>query len=568
MNSLIRLARIAFLAIVAASISSCGGDGGGDEPSHPPSISNLTYSPATAYQIAGGSVAITGSVDFTDAGGDVVSLRLVTSGGDDLTVPTPTLSGVTSGTATGTLAVSVDKVGQYTFEMWLVDGRGSLSNRLSGTFEVLPAEPSVHPPSITSLRYSPASAVQTAGGTATINAEVDFSDAGGDVAFVHVVSSAGTDLTIPASNLTGVKSGTATASFTLPIDTAGSITFEVWLTDGRGSDSNRLSGTFQVLPRDTTGTWEKLGVSPPNKLYGIAWNGSRYVAVGANGTVMSSSNLTTWTVHDTGVTHTLRSVASSAARFVAVGENAVGQAIVLASADGTTWSVQYTLGACQATSCVTPTQLSKVIWTGTQFVAVGQELVGTGTPRVYVLVLTSPDGLTWTQRADKVMDLGLLDYIPSFRHVTSVAWSGGVYAVLALDSTSFDPIVWVSANAEQWSQSAPLPSEAVWGAPLFDVTWGNGRFVAVGITGWGGGAPVFVSTEGINWLVDSTITDLPEMNAITAGVNEYVAVGDTHRQRSPDGLLWTATPMTDCGNGVLWDGTRYVAVGAAICRSQ
>ena len=572
MKTLLHLARIAFLAIVAAAISSCGSDSGSDEPSHPPSISNLAYSPSTAYQVSGGTVAINGAVDFTDAGGDVVSLRLVTSSGEDLTVPTPALSGVTSGTATGTLIVSVDKVGQYTFEVWLVDGRGSVSNRLGGTFEVLPAEPTVHPPSITSLRYSPASALQSAGGAAAISAEVDFSDAGGDVASFRVVSSAGTDLTIPTSNLSGVKTGTATASFALPIDTAGAITFEVWVTDGRGSDSNRLSGTFQVLPQDTTGAWEKLGVSPPNRLYGIAWNGSRYVVVGANGTVMSSTNLTDWSVHATGVNHTLRSVASSATRFVAVGENAVGQAIVLASADGTTWSVEHTLGACQATSCGTPSQLSKVIWTGTQFVAVGQELVGTGTLRVYVLVLTSPDGLTWTQRADKAMDLGLLEYIPSYRHVTSVAWSGTVYALLAADAESgfgvAGPLVWVSPDGDQWTQSSPLPNDAVTNSPLRDITWGNGRFVAVGVAGMSGGAPAFVSADGVDWQVDATVTDLPAMNAVTTGANEYLAVGDDHRQLSSDGLLWTATPMTDCGNGIVWDGSRYVAVGAAICRSQ
>lgn len=564
MRTLTRLARIALQAIAAAAIVSCGG---GDS-AHPPTISNLGYSPSTAYQVAGGTVAITGAVDFTDAGGDVVSLQLVSSGGADLTVPTPALSGITSGTATGTFIVPVDAVGTSTFEIWAKDSRGSLSNRVTGTFEVLPAEPTVHPPSITNLRYLPASALQSEGGTVTISSEVDFTDAGGDIAYVRVVSSAGTDLTVPTLNLNGLQTGTATASFTLPLATVGTISFETWLTDGRGRDSNRLSGAFQVLPKDTTGTWEKLGVSPPNKLYGISWNGVRYVAVGANGTVMSSSNLTTWAVHATGVTHTLRSVASSATRFVAVGENAVGQAIVLASGDGTTWSVQHTAGACQASSCGAPSQLSKVIWTGTQFVAVGQELVGAGTPRVYVLVLTSPDGLTWTKRADKAVDLGSLYFLPWVRHVTSAAWSGSVYAVLALDSTTLDPTVWVSADAEQWTQSAPLPSEAVWSEPLFDITWGNGRFVAVGDSGWGGGAPAFVSTDGVNWMVDSTITDLPAMHAITTGVNEYVAVGDTHRQRSSDGLLWTATPMTDCGNGILWDGTRYVAVGAAICRSQ
>jgi hypothetical protein len=124
------------------------------------------------------------------------------------------------------------------------------------------------------------------------------------------------------------------------------------------------------------------------------------------------------------------------------------------------------------------------------------------------------------------------------------------------------------AGREPMDTQRPAPTRTVANAPLSDITRGSARFVAVGGAGWGGGAPAFVSTDGVNWQVDSTITDLPAMNAVTTGANEYLAGGDTHRERSSDGLLWSATPMTDCGNGILWDGTRYVAVGAAICRSQ
>jgi hypothetical protein len=36
---------------------------------------------------------------------------------------------------------------------------------------------------------------------------------------------------------------------------------------------------------------------------------------------------------------------------------------------------------------------------------------------------------------------------------------------------------------------------------------------------------------------------------------------------SGDGLTWVTTPMVNCGNGVVWDGARHVAVGQAVCKS-
>jgi hypothetical protein len=291
MKTLVHLAKIAFLAIVATAISSCGGDGNGDEPSHPPSISNLAYSPSTAYQVSNGTVAITGSVEFTDAGGDVVSLRLVTSSGEDLTVPTSALSGVTSGTATGTLVVSVDKVGQYTFEVWLVDGRGSVSNRLSGTFEVLPATPTA---AISSLRYTPTSALSSPNGTVPLNVTVDVTDPSNwNAYFLRLISAAGVDLTIPISALIDITKGTAAGTFDVPVDKVGMYGFDVWLTDGQGGESNRLSGTFQVIAAadgvyDTWRAWINISAGT------IAMSFSSAGTVGGVSATASGTLITSW----------------------------------------------------------------------------------------------------------------------------------------------------------------------------------------------------------------------------------------------------------------------------------
>ena len=292
MKTINSIIRGCLLLVAAAALASCGGGGGG-ESDHPPSIFNLTYAPAITLQVPGGTISINGTVDFTDLGGDVASLRMVSSAGADLTVPISNLSGMTAGTVQGTFVVSADKVGKYTFEIWMTDSRGSISNRLAGAFEVLPAEPTVHPPSISRLRYSPASALPGPNGTVTINAAVDITDVSGGTYYFRMVSSFGADLTVPNSALIDITTGTAAATFNVPVDNVGVFTFEVWLTDGRGNGSNRLSGTFEVLPPadgvyDTWQAWMHISAGT------VAMSYSRAGTVGGLSATASGTLLTSW----------------------------------------------------------------------------------------------------------------------------------------------------------------------------------------------------------------------------------------------------------------------------------
>ena len=411
-----------------------------------------------------------------------------------------------------------------------------------------------HPPSISNLQYAPATALQATGGTATLSGTFDFVDAGGDVASLRIVGG-GVDLTIPAPALNGLKSGTGRGSFVVSVDQVGRYPFELWAVDGHGSASNRLAGMFEVLPDDTATSWTRLDVSPPALLYGVAFNGRRYVAVGAQGTVMTSTDLAGWAVASAGVDHTLRSVAASPSRFVAVGDDSRGEAIVVSSADGAAWSVQYRAGGLAPV-----TRLNKVIWAGTQFVAVGQEIPLSVSPMwvPYAVILTSPDGVDWTQRARLQITLG--DWAPSECAMSSVAWSGSQLVAVGIYRSS---AAWTSIDAETWTRT-DMPGAPAFKHVLRDVAWSNGRFVAVG---WGGAPAVFTSTDGLAWQANAGAEPLPAMNAVTAGASRFVAISNTHRQTSADGLAWTLQPSPDCGNGLLWDGRRYVSVGVSICRS-
>lgn len=546
----------------------------GPTPDHAPLISSLSYSPTVATQAASGTVSVSATVAFADTGGDVSAMRIVSNAGTDLTVPMSALSGLKNGTSAAAFVVPLDTAGEISFEVWLVDGRGSSSNRLSGSVDVVAGGPApVHTPLISGLSYSPSTASQSAGGTIAVNATVAFSDTGGDVSAMRIMSSAGTALTVPMPSLSGIQNGTGATTFTLPADQVGKISFVIWLEDGLGSASNQLAGVVDVVASVPTDTWVKLPATPPAALFGVTWDGRRYVAVGGGGTVMTAADLNGWTVQTSGVGHTLRSVAASPARLVAVGDDSGGEAVVITSTDGSTWSVAHRAGACLGGSCTLPSQLSKVIWAGTQFVAVGQErIVSTG--KLYGLILTSPDGTTWTQRAPKAIELGESEF-PNERDMTSVAWSGSRFVAIGL-GTGLDPAVWVSTDAETWTAGSIPPEPAVALFPWSDVTWGNGRFVAVGAApGWfppgsfppGAHTPVFTSTDGVTWQASSSSILLPPMRAVTAGANEYLAVGDANREFSANGIDWTVTTASGCGNAVLWDGLHYVAVGQSICRS-
>lgn len=539
-----------------------------DVTPHPPVISNLHYSPATAIQSAGGTAQVVATVDFADTAGDVASLRLTSTAGADMTVPLPAMSGVTRGTASATVVVAVDTVGKYAFDVWLVDGKGAASNHLTGGFEVLAQAPVRDPPAISNLRYSPTSAFQVAGGTAAIDLSVDFSDAGANVTSVRMLTSAGADLTVPVTSGGGMKSGVAAAKFVVSTASLGRFTFSVWLLDGKGDSSNGLSGAFEVLPVAGTGTWTKVAATPPAELLGVGWNGRLYAAVGRSGTAMTSTDLASWTVQSTGVTHTLRSVALSASGIVAVGDNPAGESVVLASTDGRTWLKTYqSTTDCAGGACPSVSQLSKVIWTGTQFVAVGMEQLA-GAKMFHALVLTSPDGAAWTKRAAQAIPLSDEYYGPQTRYLTSIAWSGSRFVMSAVD-VNWDPLVWTSTDLLAWSESRDFTNDVVWAMPFVDLAWGSGRFVALDGSGASGGAPVFASVDGLHWGVDLNTADLPEMRAVAAKDGEFLAVGDSYKETSTDGSTWTVSShLTGCGNGVVWDGSRYVSVGTSICRSQ
>lgn len=158
-----------FCVIVPLSVfltAGCGGGGGDSAPassttadppattqpaSHPPSISNLQYTPQTAVHNASEAVqVITGSVSFTDQGGDLATVVVTRYNATDqlvgsITTPIQGQTGVTSGTINISTEINTASATTYRIEVYVTDQSGKVSNKLSGNFTVTAPAPAPAP---------------------------------------------------------------------------------------------------------------------------------------------------------------------------------------------------------------------------------------------------------------------------------------------------------------------------------------------------------------------------------------------------------------------------------------
>lgn len=126
-------------------------------------------------------------------------------------------------------------------------------------------------------------------------------------------------------------------------------------------------------------------------LWGIASNGQQLVAVGTEGTILTSGDGQGWTRRASGTSQWLVAVTHGDGKFVAVGDGGT----ILVSTDGAAWR--------PATASATNQRLNNVAYGGGRFVAVGEGGA----------IVTSVDGLLWTAAISGVNTwLRGLTYVP------------------------------------------------------------------------------------------------------------------------------------------------------------
>lgn len=400
---------------------------------------------------------------------------------------------------------------------------------------------------------------------------------GGDPRTI-TVKTLGTDRVVAADS-TGaftvkmLAKGTYTLSLSTSIAGYGVITQDVSVASGI---ADTLKDTIMFTMRNPYVAKETL--------FGVTYGNGQFVAVGDNGTLLTSSDAVLWSKVSTGTALSLRYVLFSDGLFVAAGCSP----FVLYSKNGIDWSGPIPLGTDNTISLYT-----LIYGNGTFFI---YGLTGSGS-----CVFTSIDGANWSKKPESVTpNLGIM--------FTSIFYNGSLFLGSAWNSdgynlySSSDGIRWtfqrtcmdiyapelINGKYTCFSDTAMITSAdgLTWEKQHCNMnvmintwSWGNGRYVAFAEHLFDTSAPGFVSnqivihsTDGIHW--DSSI--VPNKwgaHDIAWGENKFVAVGGGGLiVTSTNGIDWsnrTSVTLSDLAD-IVWNGSQFITVGngGTICSSR
>jgi hypothetical protein len=258
-------------------------------------------------------------------------------------------------------------------------------------------------------------------------------------------------------------------------------------------------------------------------LASVAWHDSQFVAAGEDGTVLTSADGVAWTKRSAGTNAFLNSLAGSGAGLVAVGDGGA----ILTSIDAVTWT---------ARNSTTTDNLHAVAWNGSLFVAVG------GSPDDFTSasVLTSPDGITWTPRDPK-----------SARCLFALAWNGAQWMAVGASGAQL-----TSADGLTWKLGSTGSGVAERG-----LGWNGTVFIAVGQFG-----TILTSVDGAMWADRSSVavTGGNDLFSVAGEGSQSVAVGAKGTllgSTAIDASSWTqhSTEIANASpSDIVWDGSQFV----------
>lgn len=239
------------------------------------------------------------------------------------------------------------------------------------------------------------------------------------------------------------------------------------------------------------------------KCDGSVYQQSAYTALYASlGLITNGVNV--WTKRTDPVAGALNVVCYGNGLYVAGG----GSGVIITSPDGITWT-------SQANPFTASGAVYGVCFGNGQFVAVGWN----GSAGI---IATSPDGVTWTSRANPYATV----------YAAAVCFGGGLFVVIGNNgviATSPDGITWTSRGSPVGSFGAAI-------------CYGNGLYVAGGSTATGS---IATSTDGITW----TPRNSPLNNiafTLCYGNGLFIAGGGVTANGNNYGLVCTST------DGITW----------------
>ena len=169
---------------------------------------------------------------------------------------------------------------------------------------------------------------------------------------------------------------------------------------------------FMESPTEIAHSWQMVLMEPSSPLrmepiglqgllvqqklsLGVTYGNSIFVMVGQSGTIMTSSDGTSWDNRTSGTSNGLYGVTYGNSTFVAVGHYET----ILTSSDGTTWTSRTSgrtnssgLSYKNSSGWTYTDYLEGITYGNSIFVTVGRGEDGSGT------IMTSSDGINWTSR--------------------------------------------------------------------------------------------------------------------------------------------------------------------------
>jgi len=219
--------------------------------------------------------------------------------------------------------------------------------------------------------------------------------------------------------------------------------------------------------------WEWANPTPPRvNVYQTVYAMGSFLAVGADGLILESTDGGEWRTMDSGTDADLYGVEFAAQRWVAVGDGEV-----ISSRHGEVWNVVFSDHAVT---------FHDVEYGASRFVAVATGLSGD--------VLTSGDGVTWTRIATS---------LPDPTH--GLTWADGEFFACAAGE------IYRSSDGLIWTEMGSVPFSGLkrnlFDFERFDLAWSqDGLF-------WMGGYEVWASADGREWSISVTVDGCPDFSA-------------------------------------------------------
>ena len=305
---------------------------------------------------------------------------------------------------------------------------------------------------------------------------------------------------------------------------------------GPGTTSDGGGGAGQATPAgpldpDLGLTWSKVATGTQAILWDVVWTGSRLYAVGAEGTVLSSADGTSWTKVAAGGVG-LAYVKWTGSRLVALDSKAE---LLSSENGGASWTTRYSHPDMPVTV------LGQV---GSTLVALG------ATEDDYWA--TSTDGMTWTVRHDPALtSLFFSNCASGPRKLLCVGWRNLINVSQGAAFETSDGLTWKEVSPDF---AAP---------PLRGAGWKGDELIALGELG-----SVFLRTAEGGWLYrDSWATYDGDgtkpadtaiwtgKRAVAAGQNLLIASDSAHP------TTWRRQFVEASGWAMAFTGRRLVLVG-------